>query len=324
MHRIALNFEISADAPTRVQLIPAGPNVVGRDGRAWLWDAAAQASVLQQFGDRGLPVPIDVNHASELAARQGGESPAYGWIERLELVDGSLYGDVQWTPRGLEAVRNREYRFLSPVFDYTPADNRIVRLVSVGLVNEPNLRLQALNQEQHPMSQRTLSVAILAALAGLGLSADSTDDQIVTALNQAKKDLDTLRATNAAQPPLDRFVPRADFDAMAQRASNAEQQLRQRDADAHKAQVDGEITAALKAGKITPATEAYHRACCADQAGLERFRQFVAAAPVIGGDAPAADGKPPATQTALNAEERAICAATGISEKDFLAARTAA
>lgn len=322
MHRIALNFEISADAPTRVQLIPAGPNVVGRDGRAWLWDAAAQASVLQQFGDRGLPLPIDINHSSEFAAPNGGESPAAAWIERLEIVDDALWGFVKWTPRGREAVTNREYRFLSPVFEYQGESKRITRLISAGLVNNPNLKLQALNREESPMPRSTL---LLAAIAGaLMLANDATDDQVAQAINNLKADRDTLKATNAQAPALDRFVPRADYDAVALRAANAEQQLRQRDADAHKAQVDGEITAALKAGKITPATEAYHRACCADQAGLERFRQFVAAAPVIGGDAPAADGKPPATQTALNAEERAICAATGISEKDFLAARTAA
>lgn len=320
---IALNLELPAEPPARVMLIPAGSPLVGRDGRAWVWDETAQQSVIRLFSERGLPLPVDVNHAQELRARRGEESPAYAWINGIDIVDGALWGDIEWTPRGDAAVRNREYRFLSPVFDYSSTDNRVMRLTSVGLVNEPNLRLPALNQEQ-PMSQRTLSVAIVAALAGIGVAADATDDQIVSAINALKSERDTLRATNAQQPTLDRYVPRADYDAMSARATNAEQQLRQREADAHKALVDTEIAAALAAGKITPATEAYHRACCADQSGLERFRAFVAAAPEIGGAAAAA-GKPPGTQTAtaLNAEERAICAATGISEEAFIKARNA-
>lgn len=319
--RFALNFELPAEPPTRAPLIPAGEQLVGRDGRAWRWDDPSRQSVLTQFAARGLPLPIDVNHAQELAARSGGESPAYGWIEALAVEDGALVGEISWTPRGLSAVANREYRFLSPVFEYEPASGRIVRLTSVALVNEPNLRLPALNMES-PMN-RMMTEAILAALVALGVPADATDEQIVARLDQVKADLDKASAMNSAQPSLDRYVPRADYDALATRAANAEQALRQRDTADHHAKVDTEIDAALKAGKITPATEAYHRASCADQSGLERFRAFVAAAPVIGDPLPIT-GKPPATATALNAEERAICAATGVSEAAFLAARAAA
>lgn len=318
----ALNFELPADAPARVPLIPAGEQLVGRDGRAWTWDAESRQMVQANFAARGLPLAIDVNHSSERKAPKGEESPAYGWVERIKLVEGALVGEVEWTPRGLQAVQHREYRFLSPVFEYDPATGRIVRLTSVALVNEPNLRLPALNQEQSV--NRMMTAAILAALAALDIPAEATDEQIVDRLTQIKADLDKARAMNAAQPSLDRYVPRADYDALATRAANAETALRQRDADAHKALVDTEIDAALKAGKITPATVDYHRASCADQSGLQRFRAFVAAAPVIGDALPQLDGKPAATATALNATEREICAAMGISEAAFLASRTAA
>lgn len=320
MPRIALNFDLPADAPGRVQLLPAGPVVLGRDGRQWIFDAESQRLVLSAFTQRGLPLPIDINHSSEFAAPNGGESPAAAWIDGLEVVDDELWGvPVEWTPRGKEAVTNREYRWLSPVFEYDAETRRITRLVSAGMVNNPNLKLQALNREESPMRSTLLLAAMASALA---LANDATDDQIATAINNLKADRDTLKATNAQAPAIDKFVPRADYDAMSARATNAEQQLRQRDADQHKAVVDTEIAAALAAGKITPATEAYHRACCSDASGLERFRAFVAAAPEIGGAAAAA-GKPPGTQTALNAEERAICAATGISEEAFIKARNA-
>lgn len=322
-HHFALNFELPADAPAEVVLIPAGETLVGRDGRSWVWDEVSQQAVLDEFAARGLPLPVDVNHAQELRAPKGEESPAYAWIEELTVRDGALVGRVTWNVRGANAVRDREYRFLSPVFDYRPGDGRIVRLTSVALTNEPNLRLPALNHQEQSM-KRELTVAIAAALAAAcGVTAESTDEEIVAALNQIKRDLDTARAINAQQPSLDRYVPRADYDALAQRATNAEAALRERDKAAHEAAVAAEIDAALKAGKITPATADYHRASCADQGGLDRFRAFVAAAPVIAPDSAGIEGAPRDQGRALNAIEREVCQAMGLSEDQFQKARAA-
>lgn len=325
-HHFALNFELPSEPPAEVELIPAGETLVGRDGRRWRWDEQSRQRVLEEFASRGLPLPIDVNHAQELRAPKGEESPAHGWIERLALrEDGALVGVVSWTPRGAHAVRDREYRFLSPVFDFTPSDGRVVRLTSVALTNEPNLRLPALNHQETHM-KREMTASILAALGMLcGTTAESTDEEIVGALNQIKRDLDSARASNAAHPTLDRYVPRADYDALAARAANAEQALRERDQAAHQAQVDAAINAALGEGKITPATVDYHRASCADQAGLERFRAFVAAAPVIAPTSSGIEGKPPAngSATALNAIEREVCEALGLTEEQFRSARAA-
>lgn len=211
---------------------------------------------------------------------------------------------------------------MSPVFDYDPTTGRIARLVSAGLVNKPNLPLQALNQEDMPMRSAQLAAVIVSAL---GLPEAAADDAVAQAINALKADKDTAVALNAqgAAPSLERFVPRADYDAMQARAINAEQAIQARDAADHKAKVDAAIEGALAAGKITPATADYHRAACADADGLARFTAFVAAAPSLG--APSnLDGKTPAaTGTALNAEELAICAATGIHPDAFIAARAA-
>lgn len=177
------------------------------------------------------------------------------------------------------------------------------------------------------MIRSALLVAAMAA--ALSLKPEATDDDLATGINQLKKKLDdeTLRALNAertaATPSLDRFVPRADHDALLARAANAEKALKDRDAADHKAAVDAAIDGALKAGKITPATVEYHTAMCADSAGLERFKQFVGAAAVIAGDGKPEKKTPGTTGTALNAEERAICEATGVTPEDFAKQRDA-
>ncbi|MCS5514621.1 phage protease [Pseudomonas qingdaonensis] len=52
-------------------------------------------------------------------------------------------GPCGLTPRAGEQVAAREYRFVSPVFDYDDAYRRVLRMVSVGLTNKPNLVLTA-------------------------------------------------------------------------------------------------------------------------------------------------------------------------------------
>lgn len=315
MPRIAFNQEIlgAADtaAPDRLPLIPAGPRVQGRDGRAWLFDALAAEAVLAEFAGNGAQLPIDWEHATQHRAPKGGKAPAAAWITSLDVVDGQLVGQVDWTPRGRDSIQSREYRYLSPVFDYDPESGRILRLVSAGLVNKPNLHLPALNQEQDPMK---LSAALAAAL---GLSVDSTDDQAVAAIDRLKA------AANQQQPQLDRYVPRADYDALVTRATNAEATLAARDKADHQAKVETAINAALKDGKITPATVDYHRASCADAAGLERFTAFCAAAPVIAGESMVDASKKPPSTTALNADEREVCRLTGIDPDSYLKSKQA-
>ena len=313
-HQLALCTDLGAGlaaAPPHVELIPAGPVVTGRDGRSWTFTPADANTVVAEFAARNAALPIDWEHASQHRAPVGEEAPAAAWIESLEVRDGALWGAVNWTERGGAQVASREYRYLSPVFDFDPATGRIARLVSAGLTNLPNLHLQALNQE-HSMSRSTVLVA--AITGALGLAADATDDAVATAINQLQKDRDSAQALNTEKTPsLERYVPRADYDALQTRATNAEQALKTKaDAD-HKAAVDSAVGEALKAGKITPATEGYHRASCTDAEGLERFRAFVGAAPVIGGES-GLDGKK-VESTAMNAEQIADKARTYIAEQ---------
>jgi hypothetical protein len=103
-----------------VELIPAGPNISGRDGRSWLFDDAAIDLVQSSFTTRAIDLPIDREHATQHRATVRQDAPAGAWIKQLDICDGTLWGQVEWTPRAAQQVENREYRFLSPVFDYVP------------------------------------------------------------------------------------------------------------------------------------------------------------------------------------------------------------
>lgn len=312
--RVALNVEldIANGAPEWVELIPAGPFVVGRDGRRWLFD---QPDAVIRNSMLGADLPLDWEHSTELKAKDGEPAPAAAWIASLENRAGALWGRLSWTDRGRASVASREYRYLSPVFIYEKATQRISRMTSAGLTNSPNLQLPALNRQEDPPMK--FSQLILAALA---LAADSTEEQVLTAINAMKSDRDIAlnRANNPPAPALDKFVPRADFDVALNRATTAEQKLGEVQQRAKDAEIETEIGAALKAGKITPATAEYHKAQCRAEGGLERFREFVKAAPAVA-DPSKIDGQQPgaAAGVAFNAEEKKVAAMFGNSEEDM-------
>ncbi|SEC23837.1 Mu-like prophage I protein [Pseudomonas saponiphila] len=318
--QLALNSEIYSSvelsegkAPDWVQLIPAGPTVTGRDGRSWLFDDMAAGLVQSSFASRAIDLPIDWEHATQKRASVGKEAPAGAWIKQFEIRNGALWGQVEWTPRGASQVEAREYRFLSPVFDYEVDSTRIVRMVSAALTNIPNFLMTALNQEQQEHNLVKPSPELLKLL---GLPDTATAEQVFTATT-AKLQA-TGQALNTEQANLERFVPRADYNALEQRAANAEQALTEHKKAEHTKAVDAVITSATQAGKITPATVDYHRAMCQDEAGLARFKVFVEAAPVVAAATDLGERKPDNTSTALNSEEQQVAKLLGMSEAEFI------
>lgn len=318
--QLAVNSEIYSSvelsdgkAPGWVELIPAGPTVTGRDGRSWLFDDIAAELVQSNFINRAIDLPIDWEHATQRRALIGKEAPAGAWIKQFEIRDGgSLWGQVDWTPRGASQVEAREYRFLSPVFDYDLENRRIVRMVSAALTNIPNFLMTALNQEQTEITPVKFSPALLALL---GLPETATEDQVIAAITQLKS---TAQAANSERPNLAQFVPRADYDALEGRAVNAEQALTSHRKAGHDKEVEAVITSATQAGKITPSTVEYHRAMCQDEAGLARFKEFVTAAPVVAAPSDLSNKNPSNTATALNAEEQQVAKLMGLSEAEFI------
>ena len=309
----ACNLPLDAALPEWIHLLPSGPQISGADGRTWT--LADPSALVQTFQHRHTPLVIDWEHASEHRAPQGLDAPAAGWIDQLETRQGALWGHVEWTARAVQQIQAREYRYLSPVFTYHKATRQIVALLSAALTNQPNLPLTALNQEQPPMDLTPLTEA-------LGLAADADMPAILAAIAALKKNRDTApaeaAANRAALPSLEQFVPRADFDQALNRASAAEQQLLTLTTAQRNQAIDAALTAAVAAGKISPATTDYYRAMCQTERGLEQFQAFLNKTPAVLGTASGLNDKPlPRPDLALNAELHAVTAQFGHSLEDL-------
>lgn len=315
-HKVAINaVEIggqNGQVPEWVPLVPAG-RVLGRDGRAW--NNNRPESIVAGFAELGRDLPIDIEHSTEHKAPKGDPAPAIGWIKEVQERNGEIWGRADWNETGRRLVSKQAYRYLSPVIVYQPSNGTIVGVTSVGVTNQPNLKLPALNSEQGAEAPKEEEM-LKALLAALGLPETASESDAMGKIAALKSDLAT--ATNRADnPSLEKFVPRADYDAALAKASNAEQKLAAIKGEQLEASINSAIEQALQDGKITPATADYHKAQCRQEGGLDRFAAYCAAAPVIGGDS-GLDKKTQEEQSkALNAEQQKVAEMFGNTAEDL-------
>lgn len=176
-HIIAIHFS-GADnnqAPRWVHVIPSG-TFTGVDGRG-PYVVEDASDIIARFNADGRKLPIDENHAIDLATKSGLPSPARGWITALEARDDGIWAKVDWTDEGSNLVASHAYGYLSPVFFYGAAKpHKVRKLLRVALTNDPNLTsLTALHSKESNMD-------IVALRNALGLPDTADEAQITQAL----------------------------------------------------------------------------------------------------------------------------------------------
>lgn len=143
-------------------------------------------------------VLIDFEHFSH---NPGKSSAAACWITDMEARADGVWAKGEWSDEGAAAIKNRRYRYLSPVWfprQIERIDSSRVRPVEVndaGLTNKPNLGealqpfwnredfhgREATNENSNqgnPMKDRLILLC--------GLAATATDEQIVAAVEAFK------------------------------------------------------------------------------------------------------------------------------------------
>lgn len=143
-------LELKADgtgkAPADIELIPREGTIIGRDGRSFLHDQPG--NVIKEFNQGEVDLPIDLEHSTQLKAPNGEPALAVGWIKKLSMSPyGAIWAAIEWNQRGRELIEAKAYRYISPAFAVESASKRIIKLVSAGLTNKPNLFIPALNRE---------------------------------------------------------------------------------------------------------------------------------------------------------------------------------
>ncbi len=179
--RLPIGADEPAEVPEWVQIAqagtwlghPNGPEVVTREHLR-----SALNYFRRHYRDNRAELPIDYHHASVYAGRDAPRAPAAGWIREMELRgpdeggqpgpgrsdgeanrepsgggDAELWARVEWTDEARQAIAERRYRYLSPVFRWNRPDRVTgetvpMHIPSVALTNTPFLtELQSLNEQ---------------------------------------------------------------------------------------------------------------------------------------------------------------------------------
>ncbi|MGR6833594.1 phage protease [Aliivibrio wodanis] len=281
-------------------MIPSG-SFSGIDKRSWT--NSNPDAVVAAFKKK---LPFDVEHSTHLKAPNGDPAPAVGWITELQNRNGEVYGKVEWNSEGHELIEEKKYAYYSPSFTYDES-GIVIELASSGLTNSPNLNVPALNRREE--EDMKFSPAIVAALS---LSAEATEEQVLTAINSIKSEKQ-IALNSAQQPDLTKFVPKDTYSIALNRAETAEGKLKA----VEDAEIEALVDSAISDGKIAPANKDMFVGMCRAEGGKENFSAFVATAAAVVSDKE--DKKPNlATNSKLDKEELALCRKMNLTAEEFL------
>jgi len=314
--------------PSVIKLLPLG--LVKSQKGDFLVDEESFQRIKNTFEERGIDIVIDYEHQT----LEDVQAPAGGWIKDLFIQDGAIAAKVEWTPKAEEYLKNKEYKYLSPVVLVRKSDQKAVVLHSAALTNTPAIDgmyaiVNSLNIDEFEKGVMEMDLNKLAAL--LGLPEGATEEQIMQALTTAlgeseklKKDTGTEIVSNkvicgllgiddkasktedvaaaimALKNPAN-FVPATEFNKLKERLDKKD---------------SGELVIkALKAGKISAAQKEW-----AEEYALkdpEGFTKFVEKAPqaVPMGELDIEDSK--RNDGKVSETTMAVCKQLGVSKEDL-------
>lgn len=313
--------------PEIIKILPLG-QVKSQKG-VFVVDQESFQEMQRKFRERALDIVVDYEHQT----LEDVQAPAGGWIKELILQEDAIAAKVDWTSKAQEYLRNKEYRYLSPVVLVRNADQKAIVLHSVALTNTPAIdgMFPIINSvDLNEFEEGGNEMDFLKKLAVLlGLGEDATEEQVLeqlqTLINKSEdksdgeaeivanktimsllgvsddaKTEDVAAAIVALKNPSG-FVPAADFLALKGR-------LDKKDSEelVTKALKDGKISAAMK-----PWAEEY---ALKDPQG---FAKFVDKAPqaVPTGELEIDANKD--RSPANNEMTLAVCKQLGISKEDI-------
>lgn len=306
--------EISEQLRSRIEVMPQGEFKHRTAGNLKITEAhlAGLADWINQYGDK---VSVDFDHSFA----QGQGSLAAGWFIRgsaslepstADASKLSLYADVQWTPRGAEAIRTGEYRFISPEWNFRWRDNtgkwhETPRLFAAALTNRPffeemgpvhlcdqglhGLLAQAPGGDDVSAAKEEETMSLKAIAESLGLAADAAEDVVLAKLREQSEERDALKTQVEELSHKKEDAPELEeLRASAEAGRKASEEL-------DRMRRDALIEGAIRERKINPAQREHYEAIwAADPDSLQKLFASMSA----GSFEPlGSEGDPDATKT---------------------------
>jgi phage I-like protein len=296
------DVEVSG-APEIISVLPLG-HVISSKGEFDV-DEESYREMKARIAQRGVDLVIDYEHQT----LKGVQAPAAGWVKELILRDGNIAARVEWTPAATKYLKNKEYRYLSPVIAVRGSDSKATGIHSLALTNTPAIEgmtpiVNSLNYDDEKGGKIIMDlIKKIAQLLGLG--EEATEDQVIEALvklvdeakilkdaaatkavpgengdkivaNKAVCELLDLKAGAPADEVLAKIMELKGGKINGVNVIEELKTLKQRNA---KRDADDAVLMALKSGKIAPAQKEWAESyALSDPKG---FASFVEKAPQV-------------------------------------------
>lgn len=299
------SIELSG-VPDEIKILPLG--MIHSQKGDFEVDDESFDLIRKQFKDRKLDLVIDYEHQTLSDV----QAPAGGWIKELYKSEDAIVAKVEWTKKAAEYLKNKEYRYLSPVVIVRKRDQKATAIHSVALTNTPAIDgmfalVNSLDIEDI-LETGGIKMDLKELAKTLGLPETATEEEIMKAVADAAKAQEQFKAlgekkmgegeggsegnettetvansTILSMLGLKEDARTEDVAAtiMALKAGGVDTQ---REVLALKKQLeernaDEVIDKALKAGKITSAQQEWAKAYALKD--LEGFQSFIEKAPVV-------------------------------------------
>lgn len=338
--------------PVAWRLLAAGDNPGTKNGEDYVLnlDAADMRSIVDYHDKKGVKIPIDSeHHVYNLAKAKGldenallkllpGGTATLGFGD-LALRDGDLwFAGVSWNPTAYELMKEKTYRYFSPVIRGLKKDP--LRITSVAMDNTPSFNNQdilaasAEDDGENPQIKRRSSMTrlnrALAKLLGIDTIAFESEGEnleLAEKVEQKAKLLDEFRKSLNLGPDVGDDVIIVALKSIIEKAGGADKLLAEL-GDVRKT-VDELVASAetreraelfergFREGKIVDSTKPLW-----EKMGTAEFRNYLPNAPVIVPvDRIRRGSLAKSDDVAMSAEEEKIVRKLGVSREDYLKER---
>lgn len=171
--------------PEEIKILPLG-QVHSQKGDFEVDDESVEL-IRKQFKSRKLDLVIDYEHQT----LKDVQAPAGGWIEDIYKGEDAVIAKVKWTDKAREYLKNREYRYISPVVLVRKKDRKAAAIHSAALTNTPAIdgmfalvnSIDISNLEKKE-EETQMDLKKLAEL--LGLPETATEEEVEKAIAEVK------------------------------------------------------------------------------------------------------------------------------------------
>ncbi|MDI6853162.1 MAG: phage protease [Deltaproteobacteria bacterium] len=315
----------ATDLPEWIRLLPLG-QVDLVDGRPpFRVDKESLAAIVEAFQSRGVDLVVDYEHQS----LNGGRAPAAGWIKELAAREDGLWARVEWTAQAGEYLRQKEYRYFSPVLKLDPETRQPLALLNAALTNVPAMKQVtplvakfggAAAQDESSMPADNEGVLEDLKLR-LGLPREATGESLWSKTQEFLQEVSGALELTAEATSDQLKESLLSLKARAAQVEELALEIQSLKARLAEEQATRAVEEALRSGKISPAQQTWAMEYC--RRDLESFRAFAEQAPKVVpvGEVLALAQDGPEEPHRISAAEKAICRAVNIAPAEYLKAK---